>query len=80
VCLVYVQAHYWLRQSAHRAQAHLAGELGVNPATSPGVANPDVTGVLPKVADDPTTLATADLGRSAPTWADAAGRTSGRLR
>jgi hypothetical protein len=33
----------------------LAGELGVNPATSHGVANPDVTGVLPKVANDPTT-------------------------
>ena len=30
-------------------------DLAVNPATSPGVANPDVTGVLPKVADDPAT-------------------------
>ena len=35
VCLVYVQAHYWLRQPAHRVQAHLAGELGMDPRRHP---------------------------------------------
>lgn len=54
VCLVYAQAHYWLRQPAHRVQAHLAGEWGAESPVSPGVADPDVTGVLPKLAGEPT--------------------------
>jgi hypothetical protein len=65
---VYVKAHYWLRQSAHRVQTHLAGELAVDPLTSPGVADPDVTGVLPKVAEDSTTqpLPTPAVSSSTP--------------
>jgi hypothetical protein len=54
VCLVYVEAHYWLRQPTHRLQVHLASELGVDIPSVPGTADPDATEVLPRVADDPT--------------------------
>jgi hypothetical protein len=53
--MVYVKAHYWLRQPAHRVQTHLAGELGIDLTTPPGAAAPDDTAVLPKVMDDPAT-------------------------
>ena len=33
VCLVFVQAQYWLRQPAHMVQIHLAKELGIERAT-----------------------------------------------
>jgi hypothetical protein len=45
-CLVYVEARYWLRQPAHRVQAHLANELGVDPPTPPDAADPEATDVL----------------------------------
>ncbi|HSL08652.1 MAG TPA: hypothetical protein VK887_11875 [Pseudonocardiaceae bacterium] len=55
VCRVYVKAHYWLRQPTDRMQAHLAAELGVDVPAPPGVADPEATEVLPRVADDPPT-------------------------
>jgi hypothetical protein len=53
VCLVYVKAHYWLRQPTDRIQTHLATELGVDVPAPPGVVDPEATEVLPRVADDP---------------------------
>jgi hypothetical protein len=49
VCMVYVEARYWLRQPTHRVQAHLASELGVDPAPSPEAADPEATEMLPRV-------------------------------
>ncbi|MGH8574850.1 MAG: hypothetical protein ACREX8_20135 [Gammaproteobacteria bacterium] len=46
VCVVFLQAHYWLRQPAHRVQAHLASELGVDVAPPPGAGDPEATEVL----------------------------------
>jgi hypothetical protein len=43
VCMVYRKAHYWLRQSTHLLQAHLASELGVDVAAPPSAANPKTT-------------------------------------
>jgi hypothetical protein len=53
VCLVFLEAHYWLRQRTDRVHAHVASELGVDVPPPSGAADPDVTEVLPKVADDP---------------------------
>ena len=50
VCLVYVKAHYWLRQPAHRVQAHLVSELGVDVAAPSGAGDPEATKVLTGVA------------------------------
>ncbi|MGH3901393.1 MAG: hypothetical protein ACRDTA_24700 [Pseudonocardiaceae bacterium] len=52
VCLVYLEAHYWLRQSTQQVRAHLAAELGVDLTAPPGAADPEATDVLPRVTDD----------------------------
>ena len=49
VCMVYVEARYWLRQPTHRVQAHLASELGMDPAPPPEAADPEATEMLPQV-------------------------------
>ncbi|MGQ0718320.1 MAG: hypothetical protein ACT4NP_13630 [Pseudonocardiales bacterium] len=52
VCMVFQKAHYWLRQPAHRLQAHLASELGVDLPPLPDAADPEATEVLPRVEPD----------------------------
>lgn len=52
MCLVYLEAHYWLNQPTHRAHAHLAAELGVDLAAPPGACDPEATDVLPVIAGD----------------------------
>ena len=48
VCMVYVEARYWLRQPTPRVRAHLASELGVDPpAPPPEAADPETTEILP---------------------------------
>lgn len=54
VCLVLQKSHYWLRQPAHRVQAHLASELGVDLAPLPEGADPEATDMLPRVEPDPS--------------------------
>ena len=58
MCIVYVEASYWLRQPTERVQVHLASELGVDLAPVPDAADPEATEVLPRVApglSDPPT-------------------------
>ena len=55
MCLVYVEAHYWLRQPTHRVQAHLSGELGVDIPPLPDAADPGATEVLSRVEPDQST-------------------------
>jgi hypothetical protein len=65
VCMVYVGARYWLRQSTHRVQAHLASELVVDPAPSHEVADPEATEMLPRVPrHGPAEGPPSDSGRS----------------
>jgi hypothetical protein len=45
VCLVFLTAHYWLRQPSHIVQAHLVAELGIDGATPRGAADPEATEV-----------------------------------
>ncbi len=58
VCMVYVEARYWLWQPTHRVRDHLASELGVDLAPVPEAADPEATEVLPGVepglSDPPT--------------------------
>jgi hypothetical protein len=49
VCMVYVEARYWLRQPTDRVQAHLASELGVDLAPPPEGRSPLLTGGKPRV-------------------------------
>ena len=46
VCVVFLQAHYWLRQPTPGVQAHLASELGVAVAPPHGAGDPEATEVL----------------------------------
>lgn len=46
VCVVFLKAHYWLRQRAHRVQAHLVSELGVDVAAPSGASDPEATEML----------------------------------
>jgi hypothetical protein len=52
VCLVFLEAHYWLRQHTHRVQAHLAAELGVDIAAPLNPADREITEVPPRVEPD----------------------------
>jgi hypothetical protein len=47
VCMVYVEARYWLRQPTDRVQAHLSSELGVDLAPPPEAADPEAPEMLP---------------------------------
>ncbi|MGQ0718692.1 MAG: hypothetical protein ACT4NP_15560 [Pseudonocardiales bacterium] len=51
--MVFVKAHYWLRQPTHQVQAHLASELGVNIPQPPDAADPEATDVLPRIELEP---------------------------
>ncbi|HEY6422165.1 MAG TPA: hypothetical protein VIY28_02730 [Pseudonocardiaceae bacterium] len=50
VCMVFRQAHYWLRQPTPWVLARLAAEWGLEVAAPLGLADPDATVVLPRIA------------------------------
>ncbi|MDQ3761164.1 MAG: hypothetical protein M3460_05540, partial [Actinomycetota bacterium] len=61
VCLVYVEAHYWLSQPTSRVQPHLVSELGVELAPLPDAADPEGTAVLPRIEPEPSDSSTCSL-------------------
>ncbi|MGH4009351.1 MAG: hypothetical protein ACRDTH_14565 [Pseudonocardiaceae bacterium] len=74
--MVFRTTNYWLRQPAHRLQAHLASELGMGLPLLPDAADPETTEVLPRVEPDLTDPATDPLQTPAipPTPTAQAGR------
>ncbi|MGH3934554.1 MAG: hypothetical protein ACRDS1_06185 [Pseudonocardiaceae bacterium] len=55
VCMVFQQAHYWLRQPTDRVITHLASEWGVDVLALPGATGLAGTKVPSRVADDSPT-------------------------
>jgi hypothetical protein len=54
VCLVFLTAHYWLRQPTHLVRAHLASELGVDVPAPRDAADSEATDVIPRIESDPS--------------------------
>jgi len=54
VCLVFVKAHYWLRQPPGQLAAQLARELGIDLLPPPYAADPQITQVQAGITIDPS--------------------------